>query len=91
MLPGQNLIGQVDLLVHHLHAGRHGRVLQLGGDGLQVGVELAGRRIFLRRLGDVHVKLVAGRDSAAAEGVETDGEGDVGQKLRVSVLENGNF
>jgi len=87
VLPSQNFVGEIDLLVDQFDARSNGRVLQLFGDGLEVGEEPSGVGVVLWRFGDVHVELFPA--GAAAESVEADGEGDVGQKLGVGVLEQG--
>ena len=39
VLPGEDLVREIDLFVNQFHSGGDGRVLQLLGDGVQVGVE----------------------------------------------------
>ena len=85
MLPGQDLVSQVDLLVDHLDARIDGGILELLADGLEVGVEPSSGCVLLRGLRDVHVKLPTAGSSA--QRVKADDKGHVRQQVRVHVLE----
>lgn len=78
MLPGQELVGQVNLFVNQLDIQLW---IQDFGDQLQCLQELMGHSALLGGLGDKHVELVR-----LAQAVQTNSQLEIGKQFRVLII-----